>query len=86
MDKIINAISTLTSQQDPHAPLCAYIYDLEQLRSHANAMVKALPSNCELYYAAKANPEAEVLAALAPIVHGFEASLIGCINVSRRCR
>ena len=86
MDKIINAISTLTSQQEPHAPLCAYIYDLEQLKSHANAMVKALPSNCELYYAAKANPEAEVLAALAPIVHGFEAASGGELNWLHQCQ
>ncbi|UJF22079.1 type III PLP-dependent enzyme [Shewanella sp. OMA3-2] len=86
MDNIISAISTLTSDQDPHSPLCAYIYDLQQLKSHASAMVNALPSNCELYYAAKANPEAEVLEALAPIVQGFEAASGGELNWLHECQ
>ena len=55
-------------------PYCAYVYDLEALRRHAGAMRAALPAGCELFYAAKANPEAPVLRALRDIVDGFEAA------------
>lgn len=54
--------------------LPAYVYDLGALRAHVAAVRGALPSGVELYYAAKANPEAEVLAALAPAVDGYEVS------------
>ncbi|MER2490656.1 type III PLP-dependent enzyme [Catenovulum sediminis] len=54
--------------------VCAYIYDLPSLSQHASMMVDALPPNCQLFYAAKANPKAEVLQSLAPIVDGFEAA------------
>ncbi len=67
-----NAITQLTSNNTQ--PLCAYIYDLKSLASHAQAMVDALPENCQLFYAAKANAEAPILATLKPIVHGFEAA------------
>ncbi|QQX80251.1 type III PLP-dependent enzyme [Shewanella sp. KX20019] len=86
MQKIANAIANLASEQDPQAPLCAYIYDLEQLKNHASAMMAALPSNCELYYAAKANPEAEVLQVLAPIVDGVEAASGGELNWIHQCQ
>ncbi|MFP5390153.1 MAG: type III PLP-dependent enzyme [Gammaproteobacteria bacterium] len=52
-------------------PLCAYVYDLAELRAHAHAMVAALPRNCELFYSVKANADLPVLETLAPIVHGF---------------
>jgi diaminopimelate decarboxylase len=55
-------------------PLCAYIYDIDALRHHAANMREALPGNCELFYAAKANPEAKILQALAPLLDGFEAA------------
>ena len=55
-------------------PLCAYVYDLQALERHVRWMRGALPDGCELYYAAKANPEAPVLRTLAPWVHGFEAA------------
>ncbi|MFD4137667.1 type III PLP-dependent enzyme [Streptomyces sp. NPDC058572] len=54
--------------------LPAYIYDLGALREHAAAVRSALPERVELYYAAKANPEPEILTALAPYVHGYEVS------------
>ena len=50
----------------------AYVYDLAALRDHAAAIRAALP--VELFYAAKANPDARILAALAPYVDGFEVS------------
>ncbi|WP_397448575.1 type III PLP-dependent enzyme [Pseudomonas sp. NA-150] len=59
---------------DHNAPLCAYVYDLPALEKHVKALRQILPSNCELFYAAKANPEAPVLKTLAHWVDGFEAA------------
>lgn len=55
-------------------PLCAYLYDLEALRRHAEAVTAALPPRCELFYAIKANSELPILQTLAPRVSGFEVS------------
>lgn len=55
-------------------PLCAYVYDMPALQAHAARTVAALPKQCELFYAIKANSELPVLRALAPLVHGFEVS------------
>ncbi|MFF4056333.1 type III PLP-dependent enzyme [Streptomyces sp. NPDC001668] len=54
--------------------LPSYVYDLAALRTHAAAVRQALPERVEMYYAAKANPEPEILAALAPYVEGYEVS------------
>lgn len=54
--------------------LPAYVYDLAALRTHAAAVRGALPERVEVYYAAKANPEPEILAALGPYVDGYEVS------------
>ncbi|MCO5973983.1 type III PLP-dependent enzyme [Actinoallomurus soli] len=54
------------------APLPAYVYDLAGLRAHAASVRAATP--VELYYAAKANPDPRLLAALAPYVDGVEVS------------
>ncbi|MDQ8703872.1 type III PLP-dependent enzyme [Streptomyces sp. LHD-70] len=62
-------VRTLRSEELP-----AYIYDLTALQEHVAAVRAALPSAVELYYAAKANPEPEILAALRPYVHGYEVS------------
>ncbi|NRD75564.1 type III PLP-dependent enzyme [Shewanella sp. VB17] len=86
MDNIIHTILSLKAEESSQTPLCAYLYDLDELQSHATAMVAALPSNCELYYAAKANPEAEILAKLAPIVQGFEAASGGELNWLHECQ
>ncbi|NUP14707.1 MAG: type III PLP-dependent enzyme [Streptomyces sp.] len=58
----------------PSPELPAYVYDLAALRDHAAAVRDALPERVELYYAAKANPEPEILAALGPYVDGYEVS------------
>lgn len=55
-------------------PLCAYLYDLEALRSHGEAVLAAMPEGCELFYAIKANSELPILQTLAPRVAGFEVS------------
>ncbi|WP_314172461.1 type III PLP-dependent enzyme [Streptomyces winkii] len=54
--------------------LPCYLYDLSALEQHAAAVRGALPRAVELYYAAKANPEPEILRALAPYTDGFEVS------------
>ncbi|TDC55847.1 type III PLP-dependent enzyme [Actinomadura sp. KC345] len=51
----------------------AYIYDLRGLAAHAAEIRAALPGT-ELFYAAKANPDAEILRTLAPHVDGIEVS------------
>ncbi|MEU6762815.1 type III PLP-dependent enzyme [Streptomyces sp. NPDC046853] len=58
----------------PAEELPAYLYDLAALDAHAAAVRAALPRQVELYYAAKANPEPEILAALGPHVQGYEVS------------
>ncbi|MEV0638216.1 type III PLP-dependent enzyme [Streptomyces sp. NPDC050619] len=58
----------------PATELPAYVYDLAALREHAAAVRDALPERVELYYAAKANPEPEILTALGPYVDGYEVS------------
>ncbi|MFI7126382.1 type III PLP-dependent enzyme [Nonomuraea sp. NPDC050153] len=54
----------------------AYLYDLPALDEHAAAVRRAL-GGVELYYAVKANPDAELLRVLAGHVDGFEASSAG---------
>ncbi|MGY1447970.1 type III PLP-dependent enzyme [Pseudomonas chlororaphis] len=61
-------------------PLAAFIYDLDALQAHVRQVMAALPAGVELYYAIKANSEAPVLAALAPLVSGFEISSGGEIE------
>ncbi|WP_243708749.1 alanine racemase [Actinomadura sp. GC306] len=51
----------------------AYVYDLPGLEEHVAGIRAALPGT-ELFYAAKANPDAEILRALAPHVDGVEVS------------
>ncbi|MFI6277135.1 type III PLP-dependent enzyme [Streptomyces sp. NPDC050988] len=58
----------------PSGELPAYVYDLAALREHAATVRAALPERVELYYAAKANPEPEILAALGPYVDGYEVA------------
>ncbi|PWI43906.1 type III PLP-dependent enzyme [Streptomyces sp. ICBB 8177] len=54
--------------------LPAYVYDVAALREHASAVRAALPPAVELYYAAKANPAPEILAALREAVTGYEVA------------
>ena len=74
---VTQRIEQLKAEND--GPLCAYVYDLPALERHVKAMRQVLPQNCELFYAAKANPEAPVLKTLAPWVDGFEAASGGCL-------
>ncbi|WP_129311559.1 type III PLP-dependent enzyme [Streptomyces sp. L2] len=58
----------------PSTELPSYIYDLTALGEHAASVRAALPERVELYYAAKANPEPAILAALGSYVDGYEVS------------
>lgn len=60
-----------------------YAYDLTGLAGHAAWIRAALPDT-ELYYAAKANPDAEILRTLAPHVDGIEVSSGGELDHVRR--
>lgn len=71
-------------QQQRTEPFCAYVYDLTALRQHTQAMRRALPPGCELFYAAKANPEAAILHTLSADVDGFEAASGGELNWLRQ--
>lgn len=68
---------------DGREPVCAYIYDVAALRRRSRALVRRLPPRCRLFYAMKANSDPVLLAALAPIVHGFEAASIGEVRKAR---
>ncbi|WP_327087245.1 alanine racemase [Nonomuraea sp. NBC_01738] len=56
--------------------LPAYVYDLSALRDHVSAIRDAM-EGVELYYAAKANPDPELLRVLSPLVDGFEVASAG---------
>ncbi|MDL4772494.1 type III PLP-dependent enzyme [Actinomadura xylanilytica] len=58
------------------AELPAFVYDLAALRGHAAEVKEALsgPGAPEIFYAAKANPDAPILRALAPYVDGIEVA------------
>ncbi len=75
MNKILDLIQT--AKQESRKPICAFLYDLEQLRTHVKSRVASLPENTRFFYAIKANSELPILRALAPIVHGFEVASIG---------
>ncbi|MYW05893.1 type III PLP-dependent enzyme [Streptomyces sp. SID3343] len=64
--------------------LPCYLYDTSGLRDHVAAVRAALPRRVELYYAAKANPAPEILAALAGLVDGCEVSSGGELAHVRR--
>ncbi|WP_067455379.1 type III PLP-dependent enzyme [Actinomadura macra] len=61
----------------------AYVYDLAGLAGHADAIRAAL-GGTELFYAAKANPDTEILRALAPHIDGVEVSSGGELAHVRR--
>ncbi|MBP1999966.1 diaminopimelate decarboxylase [Paenibacillus shirakamiensis] len=77
----LEAASVRTTIQEmkttQHAPICAYIYDLQALTSHVRQCVQSLPEQSKLFYAIKANSDETILRTLAPLVHGFEVASLG---------
>ncbi len=83
---VTGAVRRLAGELGEAGELPAYVYDLGHLRSHA-AMIRdalSVPGAPELFYAAKANPDPEVLAALAPYVDGVEVASGGELAHVRR--
>lgn len=76
MDLVPRAIvdAALADRAAMSEPLCAYYYDLDALATHARAVRDAMPPECSLFYAVKANAEPPLLQCLASIVDGFEAA------------
>lgn len=76
-----NAVETYIEEKlqnrGAEEPICAYVYDLDQLKNHAETIKESLPSFCRLYYAVKANPAKPLLQTLEPIVDGFEVASHG---------
>ncbi|WP_433894841.1 type III PLP-dependent enzyme [Streptomyces sp. CA-111067] len=73
---ITDAVSEKAARLAEGGDLPAYVYDLDALRSHASGVQTALslPDAPEIFYAAKANPDAPILRALAPYVAGIEVA------------
>jgi diaminopimelate decarboxylase len=58
----------------PTGDLPAYLYDLVDLADHARAVRRAVPAGIEVFYAAKANPDRQVLRTLRGVLDGYEVS------------
>jgi diaminopimelate decarboxylase len=57
--------------------VCAYFYDLDELKNNAQRIVKELPKQIQLYYAIKANSDSEILSGLSPYIQGYEVASAG---------
>lgn len=79
VQKAVNELKAQSAE-----PLCAYVYDLPELRDRVQGIVECLPHKCEMFYATKANPALPVLHALAPFVHGFEVASGGELDWVRK--
>ncbi|MFJ8742390.1 type III PLP-dependent enzyme [Embleya sp. NPDC127516] len=80
-------ISEAAKEKSSHLAgrLPAYIYDLDALASHAASIREALSaSGLEIFYAAKANPEAAILRTLDPYVDGIEVASGGELEHVRK--
>ncbi|HUK69175.1 MAG TPA: type III PLP-dependent enzyme [Streptosporangiaceae bacterium] len=67
-------VGDLAGQLGSRGELPAYIYDVDQVAGHAGRIAAALPSGAEFYYAVKANPDPELLRAVAAHADGLEVS------------
>ena len=75
MHVITSTVAAHSASLAAEGRLPAFIYDLEALRVHAAAIRESLtPGMPEIYYAAKANPDAPILRAIAPYVDGIEVA------------
>ncbi|QHZ56640.1 MULTISPECIES: type III PLP-dependent enzyme [Brevibacillus] len=81
MSRVIEYIKR--TQQSSAKPFCAYLYDLDHLRSHVASRAESLPAACQLFYAIKANSEPQILRALLPYVRGFEVASLGEVDKVR---
>lgn len=61
-------------------PVCAYLYDLAHLHRRTDMLRRALPPQCKLFYAVKANDDVLILQTLLGRADGFEAASLGEIR------
>lgn len=66
--------------QSQHQPVCAYLYDLQHLAQRAERLRSALPPQCKLFYAIKANSDRALLDTLRHRLDGFEVASLGEIQ------
>ncbi|WP_030177198.1 type III PLP-dependent enzyme [Spirillospora albida] len=73
---ITEAVRRAAGRLAAEGGLPAFVHDLDALRAHAAGIRDALGAAGapEIFYAAKANPDARILAALAPFVDGIEVA------------
>ncbi|MDT9723955.1 type III PLP-dependent enzyme [Xylanibacillus composti] len=73
-------------QAEDNRPLCAYLYDLAELRRHVKRVMACLPPGCEMFYAMKANANPRLLREIGAHVHGIETASIGEVRKARGIR
>ncbi len=72
---ITSTVAARSASLAAEGRLPAFIYDLEALQLHAAAVRESLaPGAPEIFYAAKANPDAPILRSIAPYVDGIEVA------------
>lgn len=54
-----------------------FVYDMDVVRARIAALRAAMPADLGIHYAVKANPHAQVLEAMAPLVDGFDIASAG---------
>lgn len=81
-ERLLAAARTLVDGAAP-APICAYLYDLGGLRQWVISRKLALPRQCRLFYAMKANSDDRLLGSLSGVVDGFEAASLGEVEKAR---
>ncbi|MDN5857993.1 MAG: alanine racemase [Pseudonocardia sp.] len=87
MTGLLTAAVRAAAARIDDAELPCYVHDLDHLDAHVAAIVAAIragPGRVEIYYAAKANPDARVLATLARHVDGVEVASGGELEHVRR--
>lgn len=83
-DRVEQHINQLKKIQFRHEPLCAYIYDLDALDDHLRQVMRFLPKQCQMFYAAKANAEVPILKTMAQHCYGFEVASMGELSKIRQ--
>ncbi|MFD5084358.1 type III PLP-dependent enzyme [Kitasatospora sp. NPDC058406] len=81
---ITPAVAAEASRLGDTDQLPAFVYDMTALRDHVAAVRNALPTSTEIFYAAKANPDAPILRTVAPFVDGIEVASGGELEHVRK--
>lgn len=81
MKRVIQLIEEKKRKQQH--PICAYFYDLDALSQHVEEVVRLLPPSCRMFYAMKANSDAQILQTIKRHVHGLEVASLGEVKKAR---